>query len=421
MTTNRESNLAFNPAASTIMHIDLNSCFATIEQQATPHLRGRPIAVAAYVSPGGCILAASVEAKKFGVATGVRVKEGKELCPDLFVMPADPNKYRSVHMKLRRLLSDYTDDFYPKSIDEFVLNLDGYPSLLASSMQQVGGEIKTRIKSEIGDWLTVSVGIGPSRFMAKTASNLKKPDGLEEINKANFVRVYERLGLRDLHGINRRNEIRLNGVGIFSVIDFYKSELWRLRAAFKSILSYYWHVRLRGWEIDAVEFGRKTFGNSYALPYSEGSREELLPIMQKLTEKTGTRLRAAGYKARGIYVSMGFRDRTFWHKSRKLPRTIFDSRDIFKEAARVLGYCPEIRPVHTLSISCFALSKSRASQLDLFEDIEKKEKLTKAQDAINDTWGTFAIAPTRMLTALDKVPDRIAFGGVKEIEEKILT
>jgi nucleotidyltransferase/DNA polymerase involved in DNA repair len=226
--------------------------------------------------------------------------------------------------------------------------------------------------------------------------------------------------LRDLHGINKKNEIRLNGVGIFTVTGFYESELWRLRSAFKSILSYYWYVRLRGWEIDAVDFGRKSFGNSYALPYSEGSREELLPILQKLTEKTGSRLRTAKYRVRGICLSLSFRDRSFWHKSQKLPRVIFDSRDIFKEAVRVLDCCPKIKPVHTLSVSCFALSRSKASQLDLFEDVEKKERLTSAQDIINDTWGMFSIAPTRMLVAADKVPDRIAFGGVKEIEEKVL-
>jgi len=400
------------------MHIDLNSCFATVEQQANPHLRGKPIAVAAYTSPGGCILAASVEAKEFGVATGVRVKDGKALCPDLIVMPADPNKYRSVHMRLRTLLSDYTDDFYPKSIDEFVLNLDGYPAIKTKTVCKVAMEIKRRIKSEVGDWLRVSIGIGPSRFIAKTASNLRKPDGLEEINSDNYESVYANLKLCDLHGINRRNEIRLNGVGIFSVLGFYDSELWRLRAAFKSILSYYWHTRLRGWEIDNVEFGRKTFGNSYALPYSEGTREELLPILQKLTEKTGSRLRAAGYRARGIHLSMSFRDRSAWHKGQKLSRAIFDSRDIFKEAARVLGYCPKIKPVHTLSVSCFGLMRSESTQMDLFEDIEKKERLTKAQDTINDVWGMFTITPTRMLAAVDKAPDRISFGNVRRLKKR---
>ena len=122
-------DLPFNPKPSTIMHIDLNSCFASIEQQANPLLRGKPIAVAAYTTPSGCILAPSVEAKRLGIKVGMRVKDGKLICPALKILSPDPWKYRNVHLGLRRLISQYTDDFVPKSIDEFVLNFEGYPHI----------------------------------------------------------------------------------------------------------------------------------------------------------------------------------------------------------------------------------------------------------------------------------------------------
>src|SRR5476651_1297305 len=121
-------NLPFNPKPSTIMWIDLNSCFATIEQQANPKLRGKPVAVAAYNSPAGCIVAPSVEAKRLGIKTGMRVKDGMMLCKDLIVLSPDPMKYRNVHLGLKKIFSDYTDKLTPKSIDEFVLNLEGYPA-----------------------------------------------------------------------------------------------------------------------------------------------------------------------------------------------------------------------------------------------------------------------------------------------------
>lgn len=105
----------FNPAPPTLMHIDLNSCFASVEQQANPRLRGKPVAVAAYVTDRGCILAASVEAKRLGVATGMRVGEGKALCPDLVVIPPDPPKYRFVNRKLLVLLSTYTPNLSVES------------------------------------------------------------------------------------------------------------------------------------------------------------------------------------------------------------------------------------------------------------------------------------------------------------------
>src|SRR3989304_5030828 len=184
-----EKTLGFNQKLSTIMHLDLNSCFATIEQQANPHLRGKPVAVAAYTTPPGCIVAPSVEAKGYGIKVGMRVKEGKFLCPGLIVLAPDPWKYRNVHLGLRRIISDYTDKFYPKSIDEFVLNLEGYPCY-NKGMFNVGKEIKERIKKEIGEWITVSIGIAPNRFLAKTAAGIHKPDGLDEINKDNFLETY---------------------------------------------------------------------------------------------------------------------------------------------------------------------------------------------------------------------------------------
>ncbi|KKT68577.1 MAG: DNA-directed DNA polymerase, partial [Microgenomates group bacterium GW2011_GWC1_44_37] len=186
--------LDFNPAPSTVMHIDLNSCFATIEQQANPLLRDKPIAVAAYDSPNGCILAPSVQAKKLGIKVGMRVKDGRLLCPDLIVLPSDPDKYRSVHLGLKKVLSVYTPDIVPKSIDEFVLNFAGTPAL-RRDLFLIGQEVKDRIRKEVGDYLTVSIGLGPNRFLAKTASNLHKPDGLDEINKNNFLKIYESLTL----------------------------------------------------------------------------------------------------------------------------------------------------------------------------------------------------------------------------------
>ena len=139
--------MEFNSNPSCIMHIDLNSCFATIEQQANPFLRGKPVAVAAFTSPGGCILAASIEAKRIGIKTGMRVKDGRAIYSKLVVLPPDPWKYRNVHLKLRKLISDYTNDFSPKSIDEFVLNLKDYPALKDCSIKLVAQDIKRRIKN----------------------------------------------------------------------------------------------------------------------------------------------------------------------------------------------------------------------------------------------------------------------------------
>jgi len=407
----------FNSAPSTIMHIDLNSCFASIEQQANPFLRGKPVAVAAFTSPGGCILAASVEAKRLGIKTGLRVRDGRAIYPKLIVLPPDPWKYRNVHLSLRRLISDYTSDFVPKSIDEFVLNMKDYPKLIKGNMKNIGMEIKTRIKAEIGEWLTVNVGIAPNRYLAKVAAGLHKPDGLDEINKNNFLDIYSHLKLTDLTGIRERNAARLNGMGIYSVLDFFEAPVWRLRAAFHSINGLYWHVRLGGYEVDDVEFGRRSYGNSVALGKNIATTAGLSPVLARLTEKMCSRLRAAGYRASGIHLMLAYKNGSWWHKGRLLTQPYFDSRDFYKAAFRLLIEANPNSPVLNIAVSCFGLSRDTSLQLGLFEDVDRKRSLVQSVDLVNERWGGFTVTSARSFGGAKMVMDRIAFGGIKELEE----
>jgi len=407
------SQINFNSEIPSIMHIDMNSAFASIEQQANPLLRGKPIAVVAYDSPGGCILASSIEAKRLGIKTGHRVRDAKAIYPKLITILADPNKYRQVHLAFRKILADYTNDFYPKSIDEFVLHFKNYHTF-DYGLKNIAREIKHRIKSEIGDYLTVSVGIGPNRFLAKTASNLRKPDGLEEINKNNFLDVYAHMNLTDLHGINLRNEARLKSAHIHSVLDLYYATPQKLKIAFQSVLADYWHARLRGYEIDNTEFTRKSFGNSYSLPHSTGTKEEIFPILQKLVEKTGLRLRSNGYKATGIHLALRYRDHTFWHKGKSFKKSLFGSLEIYREMIKLLYEAP-CKPIHTIHETCFGLISNKETQLQLFENVIEKENLVGSLDRINSRWGSFVITPARMVLAKNNVPERIAFGGIGEL------
>ncbi len=402
------------------MHIDLNSCFATIEQQANPFLRGKPIAVGAYTTPNGCILAASVEAKRLGIKTGMRVKDGKVLYPKLIVLPSDPNKYRDVHLKLRKIISEYTNDFSPKSIDEFVLNLKDYihmyrDSPCTGSMQKIALEIKQQIKTEIGEWITVSIGIAPNRYLAKIAAGLKKPDGLDEINYKNYIDIYSSLELTDLTGIKEANAGRLNSMGIFTVMDFYEAPLWRLRAAFHSITGLYWQTRLHGHEVDSVEQKRGTYGNSTALGSNLKSVNELSPVLARLTEKMASRLRQAGYKARGVHLAISYKDGGFWHMRRLMNRDLSDTSDIFKAALRLLMKASPDRPVRDIAVSVFGLTKDTSLQLGFFEDALRNQNLTKATDEVNEKWGSFVLHMGRSFMGASSVKDRIAFGGVKEL------
>jgi DNA polymerase-4 len=411
--------LPFNPKPATTMHIDLNSCFASVEQLTDAHLRGKPVAVAAYDSPGGCIIAPSIEAKQLGIKVGMRVKDGRRLCRGLIVLQPDPEKYRSVHLRLKKMLSEYTDALSPKSIDEFVLNLEGYPALKLG-MMAIAREIKNRIRAEIGESLTVSIGIAPNRFLAKTAASLRKPDGLDEINTGNHRALYAKMKLTDLCGIAERNALRLQQQGLYSVLDFYDADERRLRAAFQSILGFYWYARLRGWEMDDVDFGRKSYGNSFALPQPLSEPEELAPILTKLIEKTGQRMRKGNHACHGVHVALMYRDGTHWHRGASSQKALFDSRDIYRAAYTLLRAAPYKKPVAILAESVYDLRPAGATQLELFEDVNASRRLAETVDGINARYGNFVITPARMLGTGHLVPDRISFGGVKELEEAVM-
>lgn len=207
-------DLPLNKNKPLVMHIDLNSCFATIEQQANPLLRGKPIVVAAYSSANGCVLAPSIEAKRHGIKTGMRVKDAKLLYSDVIVLMSDPEKYRDVHIKFKKIFSDYSDHVVPKSIDEAIIDFRGMERLNLDYIK-IAKEIKQRMKTEIGEWIICSIGISTNRFLAKLAASLHKPDGLDMITFSNIEKVYNSTTLLDLNGINVRFQARLNAYGIF--------------------------------------------------------------------------------------------------------------------------------------------------------------------------------------------------------------
>ncbi len=357
--------LPLNKASARIMHIDLNSCFSIIEQQANRLLRNRPVGVAAYDTPHGFVLAASYDAKRMGVKLGVNVAEARRLCPGIVIMTPDPAKYREAHRRFKELMLEYTSDVSPKSIDEFVLNLAGSPILRSgASMTEIGLEIKQKVAERLGEAVTVNIGIGPNRFLAKYAAGFDKPDGMTLINHTNLEAYYacrtpstcasfgasartakevytdtataDRSGqaknsqepskgfgfaknlsgrcgvcggmdLMDLPGINVRFKRRLQMYGIMTPLDFLQAERRVLeKVVFQSIGGYYWYLRLRGYEIDDYQSKQRTIGHQYALPSKTDDKHELARLLMKLCEKVGRRVRRGELTAGGIHLYLSF-------------------------------------------------------------------------------------------------------------------
>lgn len=432
----KPNNLAYNTAEPYIMHIDLNSCFAIIEQQANRLLRGRPVGVAAYDTPRGFVLAASYEAKRLGIKLGVTVSEARQLCPGIVIMTPDPSKYREAHRRFKELLLDFTSDVTAKSIDEFVINLAGTPSIRAGkSPEQVGHEIKQAVAERLGEAVTVNVGIAPNRFLAKLAAGLHKPDGLDIITHKNLNQTLDGISLLDLPGINYRYEARLRAAGIGTPRQFLATEADYLqKQVFRSIVGYHWYLRLRGWEVDDFVTTRRSLGHQYALKQRTSDKAELARILMKLCEKVGRRLRKNRLYASGIhlhlsfstYTSQDFRGNGFigagdgrksWHHGHKVATRLYSTKDIYLAALRLLDMAEVQQSVRGMSITTYDLHPCDPEQLSLLEGERSwaaNKQLSDALDAINDRYGEFVVTPATMADMQGTILDRIAFGSVRD-------
>ncbi len=410
-----------NKAEPLVMHIDLNSCFSTIEQQANPLIRNKPVAVAAYTRDYGMILAASYDAKAMGIKLGTSVREARQICPGIIVLMPDPPKYREAHKRFREILTSYTSDVVPKSIDEFVIDFRGSQAIRQGrSLEAVGYEIKDRIKQELGEYVTVNVGIGTNRFLAKLAAGLHKPDGLDVITYTNLIQTLKDVELMALPGINRRYKARLQAAGIGTPYDMFLADAKFLKNfVFYSKLGYHWYQRLRGWEVDAVEFARKTIGHQYALEHKTTDLDELRRLLMKLCEKTGRRLRGNRLVAGGVHLHLRFADRNYWHHGHKTASQLYATQDIYHAAEVLLvrGANEMTDDVTHMSVTVFELSPCNPEQLGLFDQPRARIKaLAEAADQANDRFGEFTVVPAIMARMDKTILDRIAFGNIRDMD-----
>jgi DNA polymerase-4 len=403
------------------MHIDLNSCFATVEQQARPLLRGRPVAIVNRRTEHTMIVTASYEAKAMGVTLGMRLKDALKLCPDLVGLESDPPKYRYVYHQLMRIMSDYSAHVRMKSIDEGVIDFsEATAAVRERDLRDIGWEIKERLWNEIGVAMTCNVGIGTNRFLAKTAASLHKPNGLDVITHENLRDVFSKLELTDLTGIAGRFERRLNQAGIFTPLEFLDADEGVLRKdVFKSVNGTYWYKRLRGWEVDKRDFSIKTAGRQYVLDEYKMPRDKVLQRLHFLCEEVGRKVRSQGLVARGIHVhARGYHHEgqgwggQYWHARHMASAPFFSDKAIYRIAAQLFERAPDY--VKEIGVTCYELDSSENTQLAFFGDeIASEAAITDTVDMINQRYGNRTIHSADTLTGNPFVKARIPFGSTR--------
>lgn len=426
----RMINGSYNMARPLVMHIDLNSCFATVEQQARPLLRGRPVAVLNRRTEHTMIVTASYEAKALGVTLGMKFRDAKKLCPELVGLESDPPKYRYVYHKLLAILSDYSPAVSMKSIDEGVIDFaPTSEAIRGRELVDIGREIKQRLKSEIGVAMRCNVGIGTNRFLAKTAAGLHKPDGLDEITHKNLREVYAGLQLEDLNGIAWANHARLERVGISTPLEFLDADRTTLHdIVFRSVCGDQWYLRLRGWEVDDVSRDVKTCGRQYVLEDATMPRQMVLQRLHHLCEAVGAKLRGQGKYARGVGVyarlidggeALGKsngrwgRKGNYWHEKYLAPLPFYSDAAIWSIACRLFQQVPPGR-IREIGVHCYHLHDGRGDQLSLWADeLVREQQLVGAVDDINARYGARTIHAANTLGTDEFVKAKIPFGSTR--------
>jgi DNA polymerase-4 len=415
--------LGLNLAEPTILVIDLNCAFASIEQQHAPELRGRPLAIAAYATDAATIVSSSREARDLGIKTGMRVFEAKAIFPRVVVMEPNPARYRAVSDQLVEIMERHSPDVLRMSIDEASLNLAGTPDLKRLGPREVGRAIKRALKDEVGACITASVGISTSIWMAKQASNLDKRDGLEQIDHRNLVSVFKGLELTDLSGVAEATANRLRGAGIHTPLQFLRATTAALSlAGMHTEVANGWRRRLRGFEVASFESAaRKSYSHSHVLARATSSQAELEELLMRLSDMVGRRLRAAGRRGRVVSISVVYRPEAgHFSKQSTLATPIASGEEIYLAARELLAARVPRRKVGTLGVGLSGLSEVDPGQMDLFSDPSRPrgERLVAAMDAIRDRFGEDAVQRARLLGRARVVRDRIAFGNTGHPDER---
>lgn len=389
------------------LFLDMNAFFASCEQQVQPTLRGRPIAVTPYTGPTGCVIAKSYQAKDFGIQTGDLIKDARTLCPELEVIESRPALYTFYHKEIIKMLERHSPFVTPLSIDEFVIKLKSHLRARLPAIR-IAQNIKQDIRQNVGDYLKCSIGIGANKFLAKVAAESKKPDGLTVVALSELEPFYRRLDLLDIPGINWRLQRQLNARGIYTALDLYQRSMTQLRRAFGHPGKVWW-LRLRGYEVDDLKIPVKTIGHSHVLAPKFRSREAARKILVKLVKKAGTRLRRAKLSARGVAVGIGFWQTGWFHQLRRCDQ-FNDNQSFIKNALAIFNQCRFPGRPMMVAVSAVNLVRPRGAQINIFPEIEKSRRASRAADKICDKFGPEAIYPASMLGIDTAAPDRIPFG-----------
>ena len=395
----------------TILHLDLDAFYASVEVLDRPELRGKPVIVGGS-ERRGVVSAASYESRKFGVHSAMPTAAAKRLCPQGIFLPARMERYKEVSERVFRIFRRFTPLVEPLSIDEAFLDVTGCERLFGSP-EEVARKIRAAVREETG--LTVSAGVAPNKFLAKIASDLGKPDGLTVVPTGNEIGFLDPLPVAKLWGVGKVTERELQRRGIRTIGDLRRVPAGTLTRAFGAHGEQL-HRLAHGIDDRPVdtEHEAKSIGHEDTYDHDLRERGAMRRELLSLSDRVSARLRRHDLKGRTVTLKVKYADFVQVTRAATLSDPTDDGGILYRLALDLLGNTEAgARPVRLLGISVSKLvpaageaKPSRVEQLFLFDrprpgvpgapkppDPEKKEKLNRAVDRIREKYGPKGIAP----------------------------
>jgi len=374
-----------------IIHIDMDAFYASVEQMDHPELKGRPVIVGGSVEARGVVSAASYEARAFGVRSAMPTRTALKLCPEAVFIPCRFDRYEEVSHQIFEIFRSYTPLVEPLSLDEAFLDVTGSVSTFDDAVT-LARETKGRIRKEVG--LVASVGVAPNKFLAKIASDLKKPDGFFVIRPGDEKKVLEDLPIRFIWGVGEVTERALRSLGLKRIGQIRSFPRERLEQELGSYARTLLELSLGIDESEVIpEREAKSIGSEETFPRDIREKEILKKHLQRLCEEVSGRLREANLQARTVHIKVRFSNFRTITRSRtlKAPTDLFEV--IWQSAKGLLEEKVRLNlAVRLIGVSVSNLSSKGPEQLSLFPGaLEKTRRVEAALDKIRKKHGEESI------------------------------
>ncbi|HLY98241.1 MAG TPA: DNA polymerase [Candidatus Angelobacter sp.] len=416
------------------LFLDMNSYFASVEQEVCPEFRGKPTVVATVDVDSTVCIAASYEAKALGVSTGTPLGEARKKCPKLNVVVARHELYVEYHNRIKDAVESCLHVSKVVSVDEMECRLMGRECQPAQA-RALAQKVKQAVR-EVGSTLRCSIGLAPNRFLAKVASNMQKPDGLVLLTQSQLPQVLFQLTPRDLPGIGGKMEQRLHRQGIHSMEQLWQLDMEQMARLWGGVPGARFWMKLQGHDFDEHENSTSSISHQHVLPPELRTREQAAAVGKKLLHKAALRLRQAKLWTNGMAIFVVFakpkdgdkkgqngywlhHDRPVWEAGLRFPscQDTITLVNLFHDAWKS---CPAFRPV-MISVALLDLVPENMRNLTLFDEMygaEKFDRLTQAMDALNAKYGSTTLYLGGIHNVREAAPPRIAFKSIPDMRLK---